>query len=94
MKKKIIKQIIHTTNFLTQFCLELSINQLVHIAKGYMAYHCELKQVSDKPLSNQAYGYVAVYCYFSTLPAKHKFFTSYLFEEQDNLMKSFKKTSM
>jgi hypothetical protein len=93
MKRKIINQSTQTADFLTETHLEIT-NQLVNIANGYTTYLRELEQVSSEPLSNQVYGAAAVYCYFSTLPATHKLFTSYLFEEQDNLMRSFKKTYM
>jgi hypothetical protein len=94
MKKKIIQQSIRTADFLNESRHELFHNQLVTIAEGYTTYEREIEHATDEPLSSQAYGAAAVYCYFSTLPATHQLFMNYLNEEQEDLMKAFKKSYM
>ncbi len=95
MKKKIIHQSIRTVNFLSKSWQELFNNHPINIMEGYTHYHHKLsKKVTNKSLSNEAYGAAAVYCYYSTLLATHKLFMSYLLEEQEDLMIAFKKIFM
>jgi hypothetical protein len=91
MKKRIIKQATRTATFLHSARLELFHSRLTNIAEGYTTYHRKLEQANDEPLSNQAYGAAAVYCYYSTLPATNKLFLQYLHEEQDDTMLAYYK---
>jgi hypothetical protein len=90
MKKQVLKQGERTVEFLTEKRLDLFQTRVLTIAEGYFTWFAELEGLNEPPtLSNQAYGAVSIYCYFNSIGPGDRIF-SYLFEEQDSLLKAFK----
>jgi len=91
MKKQVLKQGERTVDFLTEKGLALLQDKVLTIAEGYFTWFAELEGLDTPPptLSNQAYGAVSIYCYFNSISPSDRIF-SYLFEEQDSLLKAFK----
>ena len=90
MKRQVLKQGERTIEFLTEKRLELFQERVLTIAEGYFTWFAALEGLNEPPtLSNQAYGAVSMYCYFNSIGPGDRIF-SYLFEEQESLLKAFK----
>jgi hypothetical protein len=91
MKRQVLKQGERIVEFLQEKRLLLFHEKVLIIAEGYFTWFSELEGIEAPPaLSNHAYGAVSIYCYFNSIGPSNPIF-SYLCEDQETLLKAFKK---
>jgi hypothetical protein len=90
MKKQLVNQGERTIEFMQEKRLDLFHERLLTIAEGYMTWFSALDGVdAPETLSTHAYGAASIYCFYNEIAPRHGVF-SYLGEDQDSLLESFK----